>query len=172
MKFSVRARGYDRAEVEAYLGELAHAHADQMATANERIHSQAETIEELSAQIETLRKTEGKVTRSLLMLSQFANRAEEQAREYASVERERLENFRARWEAYATATVETAYPHFAEELNAMASEYAEGLGRCLVEDLFLGADPMYRDYLAEEERTREKTEAFHIEDLLRRLSEE
>lgn len=169
--FALVRRGYDRAQVDAYIGQQEKARQGDAATYKEKIQHLEADKRDLCRTLDEYRAKQQAIAEALTQAQQVLLEAKQQADRLARLEQDRLRRFCDQWTQYARNALAETEPTLCAALETMRQEYAAAVTQSLAQDLFCAQDAMYATYRAEQDRVQE-ARALHLEDLLDKLKRE
>jgi len=170
MQFELKKKGYDPQAVDQYISVKNEEHRDQLNTLKQRNALLTDEVAELRRANEALRGNEARITKLLSDAEALVEQVRQTVDAYREEEMDRLSSFRDKWTTYAADYLHDNLQDFAAKLDEYAFDYAKTLQRDLNENLFLMADPLWRDYQSEKARTEPfSAQPIHIEELLEKL---
>lgn len=127
MDFKRSFRGYDTAEVDAYLKNINEQHAHSFAEQKERIDVLLDENKALKSKIDEYERDEKAISKSLVESLRLADELKNDATKFSDLVLSRAKIFYATWHAYAETLVATLSPEEVAEFNKLQ----EKIGRLI-----------------------------------------
>ena len=169
-KFALATRGYNKQQVDKYIEEKRQEYRDSLDQLRERITTLEQQLSQALKEGERAKSKEGKIAKTLLEVTDFAEERKEEIARLTACELERLEEFRDKWINLAKDRLELDDPVLKESLDDMATAYRKRLDETLSGELVLGRDPIYKEYAKEQARVGPaKDIPVGVEELIKKL---
>ncbi len=136
-RFSAERKGYNKKEVEDYIGKTEKYLEGKIKDLQERITSLKEELEETCSLNEEYRKRENKISGLLLKAMDVKEELEAEARAERAIESDRLKIFREKWLTYATELRCTRQSDVIAKLDKLTDEVCFDLEQHVRTDLNL-----------------------------------
>lgn len=122
MKFKMKLRGYDPAEVDKYIAKLQANDRETGVSQKERIDSLLDENYALRQELERYKSDEQAISKSLIISQHLAESMKFDAEKYSELVLSRAKIFYATWHAYAQTLISSLSPQEVAEFNKLQTK--------------------------------------------------
>lgn len=155
-RFNIERKGYNKKEVDEYIGKTVSYLESKINDQNERIKQLKDEADFLYKKNDDYRRNEEKVSTALMKVMEIRESAEQEMYERNELELERLKMFREKWINYALEVQRAECETIIDTLNSYMDSFTSEIKSNLKTNLNIRPAPPKRSE-AEEEYFREKT---------------